>query len=313
MPLQAIRSSYPMGVDLASGAWVTDDTQMTLFTADGLIRALLAGVPPERLGESTQLWQAYQRWLLTQQSAPSGEDGDWLLSHPALWQVRAPGNTCLSALRGKRPGRTSEPVNNSKGCGGVMRAAPAGFLPDPSQAYRVGCDLAAMTHGHPSGWIAGGALALLAHQVTLGGQTLLDAVDTVLATVFREPSGGEVADAVSAAARAARQTPRDVSTVVRLGEGWVAEEALAIAVYAALSYPDDILAALRLAVEHGGDSDSTGAIAGNILGAAQGVGAVPARWLDRVELADVITAVADDLAAACVGDLDTVASRYGAG
>lgn len=56
--------------------------------------------------------------------------------------------------------------------------------------------------------------------------------------------------------------PVGPETVERLGAGWVAEEALAIGVYAALVSPD-VMSALTLAVTHSGDSDSTGAIAGN--------------------------------------------------
>ena len=39
-----------------------------------------------------------------------------------------------------------------------------------------------------------------------------------------------------------------------------------------------------LAVNHGGDSDSTGLIAGHLLGAMQGRSAIPNRWLAPLEL-----------------------------
>lgn len=50
-----------------------------------------------------------------------------------------------------------------------------------------------------------------------------------------------------------------------------------------------------LAVNHSGDSDSIGAITGNLLRAAWGVDAIPAAWRETVELADVIATVADDV------------------
>jgi hypothetical protein len=53
---------------------------------------------------------------------------------------------------------------------------------------------------------------------------------------------------------------------------------------------------MRLAVNHDGDSDSTAAIAGNLLGAALGVEAIPQRWLSALEARRVIAEVADDLA-----------------
>ena len=84
-------------------------------------------------------------------------------------------------------------------------------------------------------------------------------------------------------------------TVESLGQGWVAEEALAIAVYCALVSPNDFASGVRLAVNHSGDSDSTGAIAGNILGAKLGVGAIPDHWLSVLELRAELEVLAEDL------------------
>ncbi len=50
-----------------------------------------------------------------------------------------------------------------------------------------------------------------------------------------------------------------------------------------------------MAVNHDGDSDSTGAIAGNLLGAMNGIAAIPETWLARLELNAVIQEMADDL------------------
>ena len=80
-----------------------------------------------------------------------------------------------------------------------------------------------------------------------------------------------------------------------LGGGWVGEEALAIAVYCCLKYPYCIKKALIAAVNHSGDSDSTGAVAGNIIGAYLGMSAVPKDWMDRLELVDVMQEQIDDI------------------
>jgi ADP-ribosylglycohydrolase len=285
LSLEQIRHRFPDGVDMAVPGLITDDTQMTLFTADGLIRSVFGG------DRSEHLWAAYQRWLLTQGPVdPFPETTDWLLGHRRLWASRAPGASCVAALRGGRPGHTGTPVNNSKGCGGVMRAAPAGFLPTPDTAYEVGCELSALTHGHPSGWISGGALALLIHLLAVADQPLTVALLEVERRVAAEPAGVEVRDALAAAVDAARRVPGDTATLTTLGEGWVAEEALAIGVFAVLSHPSGVAAALRLAVTHGGDSDSTGSIAGNILGAMVGTAGLPTEWLARLELAELIGA-----------------------
>jgi ADP-ribosylglycohydrolase len=83
--------------------------------------------------------------------------------------------------------------------------------------------------------------------------------------------------------------------IARLGEGWVGEEALAIGIYCALVAGTDFAYGVRLAVNHDGDSDSTGAIAGNILGALLGSQSIPAEWLARLELRAVIETVGRDL------------------
>ena len=73
-----------------------------------------------------------------------------------------PGNTCLSALRGEEMGELQRPLNNSKGCGGVMRVAPVGLVADDDeQAFNLGCGAAAITHGHPSGYYSAGCFAAI--------------------------------------------------------------------------------------------------------------------------------------------------------
>ena len=80
-----------------------------------------------------------------------------------------------------------------------------------------------------------------------------------------------------------------------LGGGWVAEETAAIAIYCALTYFGNFERAMIAAVNHAGDSDSTGAVTGNLLGAAIGYDAIPQFYKDDLELHDVILHIADDL------------------
>ncbi len=280
---------------------ITDDTQMTLFTAEGLIRCRAARARGVALDPVEALHRAYLRWLHTQaqrSASPNYDDAldGWLIRVPALHSQRAPGNTCLSALTLAQAGSVQYPINDSKGCGGVMRVAPVGLLGE--RPFEIGCQACAITHGHPAGYLAGGAFAALIAYVT-GGTPIAQAVARVrdeLGAVL----GGEVGAAIDAAMLAAARAPRGPHTVESLGGGWIAEEALAIAIYCALSardFSDGVL----LAVNHGGDSDSTGSLVGNILGAAWGVNAIPRPWLDQLELAEEITCVADDLLAAHLG------------
>jgi ADP-ribosyl-[dinitrogen reductase] hydrolase len=280
-------------------AEVTDDTQMTLFTAEGLIRSSVRSWSYGISHIPTGVHRAYLRWLHTQgESAPDVDPAvppnGWLVNERRLHRRRAPGTTCLSALRSGSAGTTSEPINDSKGCGGVMRVAPVGlWLREPETAFRVGCDVAALTHGHPSGWLSAGALAAIVSMVT-GGGDLDGAVVEARRLVGAHAAGGETVDALDAAVALAahgRPAPEDLE---RLGGAWVGEEALAIALACALA-PAEPLDALLSSVNHSGDSDSTGAICGNLLGALLGEGFLPPTWVDALDIGDVVCRVADDL------------------
>lgn len=87
----------------------------------------------------------------------------------------------------------------------------------------------------------------------------------------------------------------DIESIAELGEGWIAEEALAIGVFCALRYKNDFKEALITAVNHSGDSDSTGSITGNILGAYLGTDCIPEDWISKIELIDEIRELANDL------------------
>lgn len=130
-------------------------------------------------------------------------------------------------------------------------------------------------------------------------QTLLQIVREARDTVRVLFAGGKHLDELTAridlAIRLADNAEPDLANIHRLGEGWVAEETLAIAIYCALRHADDFSAGIIAAVNHCGDSDSTGAVTGNILGALLGYDAIDKVWTRNLELRDVILELADDL------------------
>lgn len=279
-------------------AEITDDTQMTLFTAEGILRAETRGRTRGICDHPSVVFHAYQRWLLTQSSRRVAEydwvyDG-WLLKLPELHVRKAPGNSCLSALSSGKQGTIMQPINNSKGCGGVMRVAPAGMFYRKEDAFNTAAEFAALTHGHPSGYLAAGALAYMIASI-VDGEDLGNALKNAMAELEAHTGHEECTHSLKRALQLVDSGLSDVEAINQLGEGWVGEEALAISVYCALKYQGDFRKAVIAAVNHRGDSDSTGAITGNILGAYLGVSAIPADWVAKLELEKAVTQMADDL------------------
>ena len=289
-------------------ALISDDTQMTLFTAEGIMWADSLGAKKEISSYTTYVFYAYQRWLYTQTRTiasreyahvldKTGENASRLLKEKQLFAQRAPGATCLTALRqaaGHNYGRLIHKINNSKGSGGVMRAAPAGlyFCRDSERAFRMAAEFAAITHTHPTGYLAAGALGtIIAELVT--GSDIEEAVDVAMYILRGYEGCVETYRALESARNLEAGDIPPVEAVRRLGEGWVAEEALAVAVYCALCHCDNPANAMRLAVNHGGDSDSTGAVCGNIIGAALGEKKLPKKWLKKLQLREVVRETAE--------------------
>ena len=279
-------------------AEITDDTQMTMFTAEGLLRAESRGSSKGICHVPTVVYFAYQRWLVTQGYAEKKDfdwiyDG-WLFTIDALHVVRAPGHSCLSALVGSDKGTIKNPINNSKGCGAIMRSAPFGLFFEKEMAFQVAEKCAALTHGHPTGYLSAGALAYLIAEI-IEGQALQVAVQDTIFKLETEKNSEECLDKLQLALELAETSISDEKAISRIGEGWIGEEALGIAVYCAIKYQNDFRRALIVAVNHNGDSDSTGAITGNILGAYLGFDAISTEWVKRVEFTDEIMQLSDDL------------------
>jgi ADP-ribosylglycohydrolase len=273
---------------------ITDDTQMTIFTAEGLLRAENRGRNKGIAHIPSVVHQSYLRWLDTQGVDSDVEKDGWIHSIQGLHARRAPGNTCLDALMSGKMGTMEKPLNNSKGCGGVMRTAPIGLVFNKEEAFKLGCESAAITHGHPSGYLSAGALSYVIAAI-IEGIKLETAVEQALEECKKYPSNQECSILIEKAITLAKSDTPDIQAIESLGEGWVGEEALAISIYCALKYQVDFEKAVITAVNHNGDSDSTGAITGNILGAYLGINSIPENWVREVELSEELSVLADDL------------------
>ena len=221
-----------------------------------------------------------------------------------------------------------------------MRVAPWGLycachsvLDSIEQIDVAGGEIARLTHKHPLGWMPSILLSHIIYRIVVEGgfndldktsarkrfdAIVVEALDilprlTVHANVSevtwnQEDTLGQAfhnaverqKELVERALFLADNELPDVENIRKLGEGWVGEEALAIAVYAVARHIDSFTDTLIAAVNHNGDSDSTGAIAGNIIGAMVGYETIPAKFKEHLELHDVILAIADDLHQGCI-------------
>ena len=310
-------------LDKKSGkALISDDTQMTLFTANGLLvgdtRGCMRGVQgwPREYVE-----KAYQDWLFTQthnfgderESGIKNCSSSWLCDVPELYARRAPGNTCLSALTEVGKYEYIDDyiifsINNSKGCGGVMRIAPLALNNQmgTENLDMEAAQIAAITHGHSLGYMPAAVLCHIINRIVFPGdhkvglkEIVIEAMKTVEKLFEGDEHLQELTEIVERAIALSENEENDIENIRDLGQGWVAEEALAIAVYCSLRYTDDFSKGIIAAVNHSGDSDSTGAITGNILGAIVGYNAIEDKWKKDLECADIILEIADDICHGC--------------
>ncbi len=316
MSLSTIRAKYgPKGIQrLDAHPVFSDDTQMTLFTAEGLLSAIGAG---KQTAEdiAPYIEKAYVDWYYTQTEDPHHLKGSWLGDLKTLWHNRAPGNTCMSALR--RIANDLGPVdNNSKGCGGVMRVAPIGISLEGIEAGRLAGLAAEVTHKHPLSTFSSMVLAMIVSMcIDLGPMTqgqFRAGVNVYVLKPLRDsyPDDPHLLSLGLLLRRAmdlAVGCVSDEDAIRELGQGWVAEEALAIAIYSVMRHIDDFERCMACAVNHDGDSDSTGAIAGNIIGAILGWNKI-VKTCSGVELREVIESIADDLIGAST--FEQMVQRY---
>ncbi|MFI7483204.1 ADP-ribosylglycohydrolase family protein [Kocuria sp. M1R5S2] len=294
---------------------ISADTQLALYTLDGLQEVVEWANDGQGADETACLWLAYLRWLRTQgephpaeapRPLPRRIDDD-----ESLHAVRAPGSTVLRALRTGRMGEVERPLlPEAQDSGTLARSVPFGLLPHVGwrTIAPVAVNGAALTHGHPEAQTSAAVHGFVVHAAV---QARLQGV--------RHP----VAAAVAAARQTAEHLTRPVAeTLARideavaartagvadeptrpLGEGRTAPETLAGGLRAALraeaespagADPAEVFRrAVEIAAAHGGDPEAAGAVAGAVVGAALGTAALPPRWVERLDARDAVSAAAD--------------------
>lgn len=297
-------------------AEITDDTQLTLFTAEGLLRAKgrseKKGLARDLRETTLVVFRAYLRWLYTQGLYTTNwkaEDYDgWLVGVSGLYIGKQASTTSITTLGKGIMGRLSKPLNNSKNSGGVIRISPVGLFERREDAFELGTRIGAITHGHPSAHYSAGAMARLISNI-VEGMSIMESVLDVIGELKRRDNTKECIDQLEQAIELSKTKPCSREAFSELGTGREAPQALAIGVYCALCSPDDIVKALRLAVNHGGDSGSTGSVTGNIVGTYLGKQGIPEDWIEKLQLAREIEVMATDLYARHL-ETDEWSKRY---
>lgn len=267
----------------------SDDTQMTLFTIEGLTKAVLR-FPTDSVNFYKEILKSYQNWYKTQMQDVVSDNSNGLMSIPVLYKQRAPGDTCLNAIKSGKFGTISAPINDSAGNGGIMRIAPVGLLysKNPDVAFKVGASIAALTHGNVRAYLPAGYMSALISNLS-NGKNLMDAINDSNKILSNYPEHKGVLDKINLALELSQKDINDAKAIEKIGAGWTGDEALAIALFSNLRHMNNFKHTIISAANHSGDSDTTAAIAGNISGIINGTPNIPTSWKKSVQLKELLS------------------------
>ncbi len=285
----------------------SDDTQMSLIAANAIIfrqnrwkERGIAAMPNYFAHRGYRVWASNMLGSFDPDTLQKSHL--WVLKIHDIIAVRDPGNTCIdSLLFNPAPGTVDKRINDSKGCGGVMRVAPYGLIYPKEYAIAFAIDDAASTHGHELGWLSAGAFAGIIADIMDGKcleESIRDTVSFMDSKYSMYSHWKDLKELLLSTIEAAKQSiEEDSFDIGRFGQGWVAEEALSMALYACLCFDRDVHKVLRFAINHDGDSDSVASIAGNICGALFGHEIISWSFdMSKVECYDVICRISKELA-----------------
>ena len=303
-----LRGITAYDLDENGTARITADTQLMLLSANGILFAHTRGALRGIMAPVYQYFDAfYMDWYRLQtEKQPRRARCGWINAYPDLSAKRAPSPTSMRVFSSDKFGSMDKPVNDSKGSGCLLRAAPIGlsYSDDPAYILDLAANTAALTHGNEVTWVASGVLALIISLIIHQELSIAEAVNETLKALDKSfpdsrKAVHELLSSIWSARPLATSASSDLDAIHALGEGWVSNEALAIGILCALRYENDIAGAMTFAANHGGNSSTTAAIAGMLVGARIGFNAIPDRFVDRLELVDVILELADDVTTDC--------------
>lgn len=299
---------------------ISDDTQLALFTMDGLLWATHDDLPLEE-----GLHRSYLRWYYTQtERLPAPMIATWMKQQPHegtygydvmaerdLFARRAPGKSCLIALATGTQFSADNLPNTCRSSTVLSRAIPIGlwYTGEPDKAFAAAKAAALLTHGSPVAYFTAATLAAMM-SLLASGKEMGAAITGGLRILQAEDEDNDILKAVLRAVDEAVTDRNPVRVMKKIGLGWKAEEALALSIYCILK-TTNVKDAVLMACNQDGDSDTCGAVCGSMTGALYGPTAIPKSWTHNMECIDILKQVTNilyyvrygqDEAAAAVGE-----------
>lgn len=272
----------------------TDDTELTLFSVDGLIKS--ARIKKENSSPNINImFDSYRDWFRVCAKSQKLQNG-WISSLDEIRSYNGSGKTCMEVLSNNKPGTIEKIINNSKGSGAVMRSAPFGlkYHNNPYKAYEYAKKCAIMTHGNPSGYLPAAVYAAIIANI-IKGENLEEAILRSIGYLNTEKSSENIKQLLEKAIALSRTDIKPEKAVQQIGLGWVGDEALAIAIYCSLKTPNDFKKVIINATNHNGDSDTVGSIAGGIVGTYIGCQNIPSEFKSKLDTEKILINAARDL------------------
>ena len=285
---------------------ITDDTQMTIYTAQGLLHAYEKGC--NYLETVQEVHKSYLRWInsLVNENVVSLYENMYLkeeleknelLEYNGIDKRMCRGGSTFAALLCGEMYSVNHPAPEGVRCGTTMRSAPIGIYcyKNPKLAFLLGQDCAALTHGHSSAYLSAGVMCMLI-ALLLQGEEMKPAIDQCFQHLLTQPDGLPLYTVLKRGVELSETPQEDPYMDIReLGLGWRADENLAIALYCCLRYRTNVKEALCACVNHSGDSNSVAAVCGNILGAYVGKEGLPTEFISVIQFADLLENQGDRL------------------
>ena len=256
------------------------------------------GLPPGSYSDDTQMSLALSRAIIRTVSFSVEDFMAYVKEEFVNWSRspennRSPGQACMTGCDNMDKGVhwNISGDNWSKGCGAAMRAAPLGlvFHKNKEKLFELAYAASICTHGNPTG-VAAGVGTAYATALALDETEPLEIIDRVC-DIPHPPA--EYVQKVRQVKDVLEMEPSKAIPV--LGEGWVGEEALAIALYIFNKFSGDYTRSVLTAANTNGDSDSLACITGAISGAFNGIEAVPEKWVQAVENSHLLGEIAVNL------------------